>query len=160
MLDNNYQKIIISLVLILIFGGCTFSTTPQPITKDTKPSCSPPYPSSIELGNPVRGYSMPAQFTTDGSEIFVTARYYDHRFLSMLGKGVSEIYIGNANIPPQYDPQRGVVSNVLNKFVVRENSFNSTSLPPGKYWLWSSSGGDIFVVSCTTNGVSNPLPRR
>jgi hypothetical protein len=131
---------------------------PSPVGMSSPP-CTGASISQVELGNPLPGYSPPAEFTTSGSEIYITARRFEHQIQSLMGKGVTAIYVGNVATPPTYDVQRNVITNIYKKISVNEGTFGTMSLPQGRYWLWSSSGGDILIVSCLPNEVSNAKPQ-
>ena len=74
------------------------------------------------------------------------------------GHGTTAIYLGPADRPPTWDQQRNVVSNTTVQFRVDEKEFSRAELSAGRYWLWSSDGGDVVVVSCSDSGVGDAEP--
>ena len=115
--------------------------------------------STVELGYPYVGTST-AEFTTAGAPLFVTARHFAHGLFVPEGHGATAIYVGSTATPPTWDEQRSIVSNTTEEIFVKEGEYGELMLPAGRFWLWSGSGGDIVVVSCIPNGVSDPHPRR
>lgn len=117
----------------------------------------------IALGSPYRGEGNPtASFTTDGSDILVSARHFEHGiFDSKVGR--AGIWIGDAATPPSYDPQRNVVSHTKVELAVQEGGHKIVKLSAGQYWLWASNGGDLVVASCghisgqQPNGIAAPV---
>jgi len=114
--------------------------------------------SSVELGFPIMGGRF-AEFNADG-EVFVTARKFEHGGLLEREQGSTVIHIGSIANPPSLDSQRGIVYNAIDNLSVREGDYGKITLPSGRYWLWSGIGSDILVVSCNSNGVSDPKPVR
>jgi hypothetical protein len=114
--------------------------------------------SQVELGYPHIG-NLTAEFTTSGGEIYVVARRYEHGIL-LPSRRATGIYFGYASNPPSWNSPRNIVSNVYKKITVWEKDYGTLTLPAGRYWLWSSAGGDIVVYSCEVNGVSDPKPVR
>jgi len=55
---------------------------------------------------------------------------------------------------------KNIVSNIYKKTSVWEKDYGAHNFAGGRYWLWSSSGGDIVVYSCEEGGVSDPKPVR
>lgn len=128
------------------------SPTPQPLPCGGKPE------STVELGSPT---DPPAEFTTAGGQIFITARDFFTRdgLFDIPGKRSTAIYIGLTSNPPIYDLQRNTVSNTAAKISIKEKEYGQVNLAPGRYWLFASNGKDILLVSCSQNGVSDPLQR-
>ena len=114
--------------------------------------------SRISLGNPFRGGRSPAEFTTDGSEVFIVASNFLHGGILDSKTGITEVYIGLSTKLPTYDAQHSTVSNTLISIFAKEDEYSRTTLAPGRYWLWSSNFADIDLVSCTPNGVSDSVP--
>lgn len=113
--------------------------------------------SRVELGFPHRS-GPTALFTTKGGPLYLTARQFDHTGLFGSSQGQTAVFIGPEDLPPTFDDQRGVVTNTQVQLSVKENEFMPFELAAGRYWLWTSTGGGILVVSCIEGGVSNPVP--
>ncbi|MGB2632041.1 MAG: hypothetical protein WBC48_03935, partial [Minisyncoccales bacterium] len=113
--------------------------------------------SQVELGYPYIVNDKTAEFTTSGGEIYVVARSYEHGIL-LPSRRATGIYFGYASNPPSWNSPRNIVSNVYKKITVWEKDYGTLTLPAGRYWLWSSAGGDIVVYSCEPDGVSDPKP--
>lgn len=131
-------------------------------TKTTKTQISPcgESPSSaVNLGSPYRLSSLPAEFTTTGGEIFITARRFEHGGIFDPEQGITAIYIGHAETPPSWDRQRNIVSNTLEELTINEGEYGKVTLPAGRYWLWTTTGGDIQLISCRPKAITNPLRR-
>jgi len=113
----------------------------------------------VELGFPLRG-GPTASFTTTGGDLYVTARRFEHGgpFDPAPGEGSTLGFFGPQERQPSYDEQRNVVTNVLVETRVLENRFSKFELPAGRYWAWTSNGGDLVVVSCARDGVSDAVP--
>jgi hypothetical protein len=112
--------------------------------------------SQVELGYPHIGGST-AEFTTSGNEIYVIARRYEHGIL-LPSRGGTGIYVGVYTALPVHDSRRSTISNVYQETTALEKDYGKLTLPAGRYWLWSSAGGDIVIYSCDPNGVSDPKP--
>ncbi len=160
------RGIIIVVGLAALVAACMVGSPTQPSASAPKPSpTAQPLPcggnpaSSVELGYPYVGTST-AEFTTSGDPLFVTARYFSHGLLVPEGQGLAGIHVGSSATPPTWDRQRSIISNTIETVYVKEGEYGTLTLPAGRYWLWSSSGGDIVVFSCTPDGVSDPRPRR
>jgi len=123
------------------------------------PPCRESPSSAVNLGSPYRLSSLPAEFTTTGGEIFITARRFEHGGIFDPEKGITAIYIGHAETPPSWDRQRNVVSNTLEELYINEGEYAKVTLPAGRYWLWTTTGGDIQLISCRPNALTDPLRR-
>jgi hypothetical protein len=75
-------------------------------------------------------------------------------------EGEPVFYVGVSTELPVWDKQRSTISNVYQEVTALEKGYAALTLPAGRYWLWSSAGGDIVVYSCDPNGVSDPKPVR
>ncbi|HOI97924.1 MAG TPA: hypothetical protein PLA19_05500 [Candidatus Pacearchaeota archaeon] len=115
--------------------------------------------SQAELGYPYIVNDKTAEFTTSGGEIYVVARSYEHGIL-LPSRGGTGIYVGISTELPVWDKQRSTISNVYQGVTALEKDYGTLTLPAGRYWLWSSAGGDIVVYSCQPDGVSDPKPVR
>jgi hypothetical protein len=134
--------------------GATTGTTNEPAGMPCGEGAS-----RVELGSPHRG-GPTAVFTTRGGTLYVTARRFESggAFDPGPGRGVTLVFLGPADRPPTLDEQRGVVTNTLVELTVRQDQFMSFDLPAGRYWLWTSTGGDVVVASCTESALSDPAP--
>ena len=66
--------------------------------------------------------------------------------------------MGNSSALPEYDSQRDITTNTVKNISLSETKYVEFELPARRYWLWSSSGGDIVIYSCEEGGVSDPKP--
>lgn len=128
----------------------------EPMPKEQLMPCGGNPASFVELGSPYLTNAT-AEFTTAGGEIYVIARRYEHGIL-LPDRRATAIYVGHYDNPPVWDSPRNKVSNTYEKISVWESDYGSLTLPAGRYWLWSSSGGDVVVYSCEAGGVSDPKP--
>ena len=139
-----------AFILSKIFPPGPPAPTTQLLPCDGNPA------SQVELGYPHIG-GLTAEFTTSGGEIYVVARRYEHGIL-LPNRGGTGIYVGVSTELPVWDKQRSTISNVYQEVTALEKGYAALTLPAGRYWLWSSAGGDIVVYSCDPNGVSDPKP--
>ncbi|HET7641096.1 MAG TPA: hypothetical protein VFK47_20470 [Ktedonobacteraceae bacterium] len=103
----------------------------------------------VALGSPYQGKDNPAAyFTTDGSDILVSARHFEHGGIFDPKTGRTGIWIGGAATPPSLNEQSSQVANTKLELTVQEGKHKMAQLPAGRYWLWTSTGGDIVVASC------------
>lgn len=130
----------------------------EPMPKEQLMPCGGNPASFVELGSPYLT-NPTAEFTTAGGEIYVIARRYEHGIL-LPNRRTTAVYIGHYNNPPVWDSPKNTVSNTYEKITVWEKDYGTLILPAGRYWLWSSSGGDVVVYSCEAGGVSDPKPVR
>ena len=128
----------------------------EPMPKEQLMPCQGNPASFVELGSPYLTNPV-AEFTTSGGDIYVIARRYEHGIL-LPEKGGSGIYIGHLNQFPVWNKQTSEITNVYKKIIIKEKDYGALTLPAGRYWLWSSSGGDIVIYSCEEGGVSDPKP--
>jgi len=112
--------------------------------------------SSIELGWPHVGGAV-AEFTTNGSEIYITARRFQHSGVLDPKKWIVDVYVGKINKLPTWDQQRDIITNATSKITFDEGFYGKLKLEAGRYWLWTG-GDDILVISCDPNGLSDPKP--
>jgi len=146
---------VVFLIIVGIAGYLTYRFAHDPIkvdwssdTPDETPQCGAAA-TQLALGSPYRGVNSPASyFTTDGSDIFISARHFEHGGFLDSETGVASIWIGDAATPPTYDEQSGQVANTKVSVPVREGKHKRIQLPKGRYWLWTSIGGDVVVASC------------
>jgi len=115
---------------------------------DTQISCNATV-HKISLGYPYVDVNRPvAYFTTDGSTLDITAHAFNHGGIFGPAVGTTAIYVGSADALATYDKQRSVVSNKKFDVHVTENKYTKLQPPVGRYWLWSTNGGDIEAASC------------
>jgi len=112
--------------------------------------------SQIELGYPLVGENV-AEFTTNGGNLYVTARKFDHVGILDPKKWSVNIYVGNTENLPSWDSRRGIITNIVQKANFSEGNYGELNLKKGRYWLWSSSN-DVVIYSCEEGGVSDPKP--
>jgi len=170
---NRKNKIIVVIVSILLavvslwyfFADDLFlfilsRTVPpaEPMPAEQRMPCGGNPASFVELGSPYLTKST-AEFTTVGGEIYVIARRYEHGIL-LPERGGSGIYVGHLNQLPVWDKQTSEIANVYKEITIKEKDYGALTLPAGRYWLWSSSGGDVVIYSCEEGGVSDPKPVR
>jgi len=130
----------------------------EPMPAEQQMPCGGNPASFVELGSPYLTKST-AEFTTVGGEIYIIARRYEHGIL-LPERGGSGIYVGLLNQLPFWDKQTSKITNVYKEITIKEKDYGTLTLPAGRYWLWSSSGGDIVIYSCEEGGVSDPKPVR
>lgn len=144
------------VVLALALGACSPAPSgghPPTTTTGSAVPCGDGV-SRAELGSPYLG-GPTAEFTAKEGTLYVTARRFEHGGPFDPAKGSTAIYMGPADRPPAWDQQRNVVANTALQLHVEESDFTHFELPVGRYWLWSSNGGDVVVVSCSEGGVSD-----
>lgn len=110
----------------------------------------------IELGNPYVGKEV-SEFTTNGGTFYVKSQKFDHAGIMTPEQYNETIYIGEINKLPIWDHQKGIVVNAAQKINFKEGNYGEIRTSSGRYWLWSG-GGDVILVSCDPNGVSDPKP--
>src|SRR5256885_13907995 len=148
--------VFINLLAVFIFGSAMVSALKnanKPLSTTVSHPCQGKPAAEIGLGS---ANELPAQFTTAGGEIFITKRF-EHGDLDP-ERGITRMNIGPVSHIPTYDKRSGSisVSKDATELYVDEMRYGRVTLPPGRYWLWSSNGGDVRVVSCEANGVSDP----
>lgn len=146
---------------LLALSACDDGSAPAATTSTTG-SPTPPCGEGVsraELGFPYRG-GPTALFTTVGGDLVVTARRFEHggTFDPAPGQGVTTVFVGPEDRPPTFDEQRNVVTNSIVELTVWEGQPTSLKLPGGRYWVWSSTGGDLVIASCSEAGVTDPSP--
>lgn len=93
-----------------------------------------------ELGNPDRGGRYATFEVTRESDLWVTARRFEHGGPFDPETGRTAIYIGDVGRPPTYDEQRSRVENTTFDTQVVEGTWSRLPLPTGTYWLWTTTG--------------------
>jgi hypothetical protein len=114
---------------------------------------------ALDLGDPYRGQEA-AEFDTDGGRVWVTARAFPSGGMFDPDVGRTRISVGPASTAPVYDEQAGRVLGPEAEVDVVEATWSALDLPAGRWWLWSSTGGDVRVRSCTDGGVADAVPAR
>ncbi len=145
---------VVILLVISVAGYATYrfahdlATTKLEDAADEVPACGATA-MQIALGSPYRGVGNPvAYFTTDGSDVYISARHFEHGGYFDPKTGVTGIWIGDVATPPTYSEQTGQVANAKAELTVQEGKHKRAQLPAGRYWLWTSTGGDIVAASC------------
>jgi hypothetical protein len=110
--------------------------------------------SRAELGAPFVG-GPAAEFTTAGGTVYVAVERFDHGGAFDPATGTATVYVGPADRPPTYDRQTGAVGNARADVHVEERTFAALTLEPGRYWLWTTNGSGVVVMSCDPGGVSD-----
>jgi hypothetical protein len=135
-------------------GGRTGHAVPSPI-----PPCGSGPAVTVALGDPYRGTRPPAHFQTSGGPLYLTAHGFNHGGVFDPDRASTAFSIGPADTPPSYDTQRGTVTPLAAGLSVKEGSYGRIELPAGRYWLWSSNGGGVEIVSCTPGALTGtPVP--
>jgi len=159
--------IVIGIVIAVIMVGAAIAifmmlkelkgvvTSWSPSGMDALP-CDPR--SQVELGSPYQINGQVAEFTTSGNKLYITARRFPHSGFSGSSPGSTAIFMGDSSALPEYDSQRDITTNTVKTISLSETKYAEFELPAGRYWLWSSSGGDIVIYSCEEGGVSDPKP--
>jgi hypothetical protein len=128
-----------------------------PVSVAAKDPCAGKIGSRVRLGNPYRPGS-PASFSTRGGPIFLTAHFFEHGAMDP-AVGITTFYIGPAATPPAWDEPKGVVTPLTASLTVSEGEYGRLNLIEGRYWLWTTTGGDVEVVSCASGGGVAAAPR-
>lgn len=131
----------------------------EPMPKEQLMPCDGNPASFVELGSPYEGGSI-AEFTTSGNELYVIARRFEHAGIFSSFRSSTAVNVGNIDILPKYDEEQNIIINTIKTISIKEKDYGTFDLPAGRYWLWSSSGGDVVVYSCEEGGVSDPKPVR
>jgi hypothetical protein len=171
---NRKNKIIVVIISILMavvslwyfFADDLFlfilsRTVPpaEPMPTEQQMPCGGNPASFVELGSPYEGGKI-AEFTTSGNEIYITARKFEHAGIFGSFRGSTAINVGDIDILPTYNEKQNIITNATKIISIKEKDYGALTLPAGRYWLWSSSGGDIVIYSCEEGGVSDPKPVR
>ena len=90
----------------------------------------------------------PAQFTTGGGDIYITATDFPHGGYFDQKEWLSEINLGLTSKMPVVDESRSTITNTVKTLNVKENKYTKVNLPSESYWLLSSNGGRIKIASC------------
>jgi len=153
------QTAVAGAATLALLTGCTPAGRPgaTPAPSPSAP-CGGAAASSARLGTPYPDRE-PAQFTTTGGQLFITAHWYSHDGVLDFGRrGATVFYIGPADTPPSYDPDRKLVTPQTARLEVHEGEYGTVDLPAGHYWLLTSNGGDVEIVNCAAGGVTGQPP--
>lgn len=168
---NFFKKywIFIIIILVLVIYGYFFIKIflyPKPSRVDMKEytpvnykilPCDESKASKVNLDYPYPE-KPPAEFTTKGGDIYIKQRNFPHGGFFNPKVGIGSVYVGLISNPPIWDKINDNISGVFSKAVFEESNYGKLNIPPGRYWLWSRGNG-IELISCTPNGLSDPLPR-
>lgn len=142
----------IFVVAVLVFSFVVLNDIRKSFTEDgsAPPIVEPPCGNeaqTIALSGARRGQEV-AYFSTDGSDIYITAKEFEDHFL-LSNTRTTAIYIGEHDKLPEYDEQSSAVSNTIANLHVKENEYTKGQLPGGRYWLWTSNFPKIVeIASC------------
>lgn len=143
------------LVAVVLLAACAGDQDPT----DSPTVAADPCPdgTTLDLDDPYRTGPQ-ALFSAAGGEVWVTARSFSHGGIFDPEVGLTTIYIGTEAEPLIHQQQSSRVDNAVVKTHVEEGTWSSVELPEGRYRLWSSTGGDVWVRSCQPDGVTDPQP--
>ena len=142
---------------IFVFIASKFISPSKPVPTEQLMPCGGHPVETIELGSPYLT-NPTAEFTTVGGLIYFAARRFEYGGIFGSSRASTAIYTGLSDNPPSWDSQRNIVSNVYQQISVLEKDYGQLDLPAGRYWLWSSAGGDIVLYSCQAGVLSEPKP--
>ncbi|MFA5831090.1 MAG: hypothetical protein WC878_04655 [Candidatus Paceibacterota bacterium] len=106
--------------------------------------------SKIEMGRIyATGTDEPSgKFATIGGDIYFVARGIERSAVLDFGN-TAIIKIGKTKQDNQTD-----LYKMIGPLTINENEYNKITLESGNYSIWTSTGTNIEIVSCTPNGVS------
>ncbi len=141
----------ISVLLILISASCARGDgTKPPTAHETRaaaPTCGDGKFTPVKLGSPYR-HRDPARFETSGGALYLTAHAFLQGGVLDPDTPSTRFHVGSAATQPTYDEQRGLVTPALQEVVASKDEWVKIELRPGRYWLWSSAGGDVEAATC------------
>ncbi|MFP5377185.1 MAG: hypothetical protein ACLGIO_10470 [Acidimicrobiia bacterium] len=105
-----------------------------------------------DLGRPGEG-GPPAEFTSSGGDIHVSAQFQDSGSFDYPGS--TRVSVGPVDRPPAVDRQRGLVANVVEQVTVHEGEAALLRLPAGRYWLLSSNTIPVTLRSCEAGAITD-----
>ncbi len=113
----------------------------------------------LDLGSPytyaARG---PAYFTTSGGTVYLVARHFSQGGPLDPRRPRTLFSLGPGSTPPVVNNQAATVAGTLREVQAGMNQWVPVDLPAGRWWVLSSSGGDVRVASCRPGGVLAPEP--
>lgn len=134
-------------------GGLSPSTDPgSSPTSAVSPTPCASMAVVADLGRPGEG-GPPAEFTSSGADIYVSAEFQDSGFFNYAGG--TRISVGRVDRPPAVDRQQGIVTNVVEQITVEEGNLQLLRLPAGRYWALSSSTVPVTIQSCEEGSISD-----
>ncbi len=159
------------LIILAVFGKSLFyfagnslarwffSTPPQTFPGLSSLPCEPA--SQAELGSPSLMNRKTAEFTTSGGAVYIKPRQFVVGGGFYVPSKTTTVIIGQASMPPTYDEQKSIITNISKEIRFNNNDYGQIDLNAGRYWLWvTGAGRDIVLYSCDPNGVSDPKPVR
>jgi hypothetical protein len=157
--------IIVGIIIVigaLVIGGMFFVLgqmfgSGAPASKIPVIPCEQNTSTTITLGSPRFG-KVPAEFTTTGGVIYVTAHSFNPGcavFLDQVFGSICpvDIDVGDVSVPPTWDSYGSIVPHTIARIQFKDGYFGTIDLPAGRYWLWEIGGDDIDLTSCSVNGV-------
>jgi len=144
--------IIIGLILFVYHHSLFSPRSLTAITANESLPCDLNSAVSFNLGHPHRASREPAEFSTNGGEIYINAKF-DHK--GIFYSTTTTIYLGYAANYPIFNEQRGTVTNVLQEIHLPEGQYHQVNLNPGNYWLWTSNFAEINLITCVPNIINN-----
>jgi len=100
-------------------------------------------------------FGQPAEFSTDGSTIYLTGSGYAHGGLLDSDKGSTAVSFGRIETPLTFGYDGFVLHDVVKDVVVREGELSAVDLPPGRYWAVDSDRDEITVDGCMSGAVTD-----
>lgn len=146
---------VVACVLVACTGGGSEDPT-EPAPSTAMPDPCPGEGTEFDLGNPDVGGDF-AEFTVDAGPVWVTARAFEHGGFLDPDVGRTAIWVGPIDDLPTYHERAATVPEATAETDVVEDTWSRLDLDPGAYWLWTSTGGDIAVKSCTDDGVTDAV---
>ena len=146
-----------TVAILLAFASCARGGggEGQGTPRVPGPPCLSSPASRAELGSPHRGGRW-SEFTTDGSDLYVTARHFEHGGMFDPPTGTTFMWFGPADQPPRANEQTGQVDGATRSISVREGTYGELRLPAGRYWVQASTGGDLLMIACTPGALTDP----
>ena len=154
-----WVKLLLSGVVVLIVIGAAvliytgdnllnnIRNYQPPAAKNEQPACGA-QATSLGLATGHASVDKPAYFSTDGSDVFVSAQGFYHGTFAPT-KGSAQIWVGDASNPPVL--QKGSYDKVANSKVyalVDDSNYRKLQLPAGHYWIWTNDASDLVLAGC------------
>ena len=152
---------VLVLTAVIVGIGCGMGTPPRPAGAPLHP-CVGSETTVVELGSPYprreESPARPATFTTDGSPIYLLLHDQLHGGVFDPDRWTTSVTIGPLGTEPV---GRGVsMPPSVTELRVLEDEYHKVRLPAGSYWLLSSNGGPLQILSCTPGAlVATAAPR-
>jgi hypothetical protein len=141
-----------------LLTGCPTGPRQQseqsPASAPVARECAAPA-SSATLGVPHPDLA-PAEFTTDGTPLYITASDFSHSGLFAPKVGRTTVYIGHVGNPPIWDRGSATITNADHRLdnVTEGGPLVRVQLTPGRYWV--HGGANITIDGCTSTSVTDP----